>query len=165
MHTRRSIIPLILAFGVFSSCQPAPASLSEKDVSDIKASVDRWVSDFLSNKRDDLGSIITDDIVLMPPNAAPISGRDAAMAYMKGYPPITKFTATKDEVVGQGDLAYVRGSYSIDVTLPDKSTSHDQGTFLETHRKQSDGTWRYSRLMWHSAEPVPAPAQASAKKR
>jgi len=143
---------------------PAPATLSEKDVADIKGMVDRWAGDFVANKRDDLANIITADMILLPPNAAPLVGRDAAMAYIKGYPPITRFTATADEVVGHGDLAYVRGTYSIDLVLPDKTTAHDQGTYLEIHRKQADGSWPYSRLSWHSSEPVPVVAPAEVKK-
>lgn len=72
------------------------------------------------------------------------------------------FTATKDEVVGRGDLAYVRGTYAIDALLPDKTPVHENGTFLEIHRKQADGTRPYTRLIWHSTEP--APASAAAKK-
>ena len=164
MHTRRSVVPSLFLLAALSGCQPAPQSLSEKDVSDIKAVVDRWRDDFLTNKRDDVTNIITFDMVLLPPNSAPLVGHDASMAYLKAYPPITKFTVTKDEVVGAGDVAYVRGTYSIDVTMPDKRPAHEQGTYIEVHRKQKDGAWPYSRLIWHSSEPAPAPAPVSAKK-
>jgi ketosteroid isomerase-like protein len=46
------------------------------------------------------------------------------MTYMKAYPTITKFTVTKDDIAGNGDVAYVRGPYSIDVTMPDSSHGH-----------------------------------------
>ena len=165
MHTwRHSGIPALFIVAALVACAPAPANISEKDVSDIKGVVDRWADDFVANKRDDLANVITADVVLMPPNAAPLVGHDAAMAYMKAYPTITKFIVTKDEVVGHGDLAYVRGTYSIDLVLPDKTAAHDQGTYLEIHRKQTDGTWPYSRLSWHSTEPVPAAAPAALKK-
>jgi ketosteroid isomerase-like protein len=164
MRTRRNVVLGVFLLGALSACQPAAAVLSEKDVSDIKGTVDRWVNDFLTNKRDDVANIITADMVLLPPNTAAIVGHDGALAYLKAYPPITKFTVTKDEVVGQSDLAYVRGTYSIDVTLPDKNAAHEQGTYLEVHRKQKDGTWPYSRLIWHSSEPLPAPAPTPAKK-
>src|SRR5436190_6961913 len=114
MHTsRRSGITALFLVAALVGCAPAPANLSEKDVGDIKGMIDRWADDFVANKRDDLANIITADMVLLPPNAAPLVGHDAAMAYMKAYPTITKFVATKDEVVGHGDLAYVRGTYSI----------------------------------------------------
>jgi ketosteroid isomerase-like protein len=164
MNTPRRVVPALFLLGALTACQPAPADLSDKDVTDIKAMVDRWVGDFATNKRDDVASIITADMVLLPPNTAPLVGHDAAMGYLKAYPPITKFTATKDEVVGHGDLAYVRGSYSIDVTLPDKSAMHEDGTYIDIHRKQKDGTWPYSRLIWHSSNPMPAPAPAKKKK-
>jgi ketosteroid isomerase-like protein len=157
-------MPTLSLVAVLGACAPAPATLSEKDVADIKGMVTRWTDDFVANKRDDLANIITADMVLLPPNAGPLVGRDAAMAYIRTYPTITGFTATADEVVGLGDLAYVRGTYSIDLVLPDKTTAHDQGTYLEIHRKQADGTWPYSRLSWHSSQPAPATAPAEAKK-
>src|ERR1051325_6052518 len=167
MFKRRSVVPTLLLLGALVGCQPAappaPAALSDKDVSDIKAVTDRWVNDFLTNKRDDLANILTADMILLPPNMGPQVGRDASMAYLKSYPTITKFTVTKDEVTGVGDLAYLRGTYSIDVTMPDKSTAHENGTAIEIHRKQADGSWPYSRLIWHSSEPLPTAAPAPKK--
>ena len=160
MHMRRSVVSGLFLLGSLSGCQPAPATFSEKEVTDVKAVVDRWVNDFLTNKRDDVANIITADMVLLPPNAAPLVGHDAAMAYLKAYPPITKLTVTKDEVVGHGDVAYVRGTYAIDVMLPGTGAAHEQGTYLQIHRKQTDGTWPYSRLTWHSSEPLPPAAPA-----
>ena len=165
MHRTRSIVPALLLVALAACSPAAPAKLSEQDVTDIKASVDRWVDDFLTNKKDDLTNLITDDMVLLPPNSAPMVGREASMNYMKAYPTITKFTATKDEVDGVGDVAYVRGTYSIDATLPDSTSIHDEGTYLEVHRKQADGSWRYSRLSWHSSQPLPAPAPAAGAKK
>ena len=163
MHTRRSLLSGLFLLASLSACQPAPATLSEKDVTDIKAVVDRWVDDFVTNKRDDVANIITADMVLLPPNSGPVVGHDAAMAYLKAYPPITKFTATKDEVVGHGDVAYVRGTYAIEVMLPETGAAKEQGTYLEIHRRQQDGTWPYSRLTWHSSEPLPPAAPAPAQ--
>ena len=160
MCTRRNVVTALFLLGVFSACQPTLENLSEKDAGDIKTVIDRWVDDFLTNKRDDVANIITADMVLLPANAAPLVGRDAAMAYLKAYPPITKFVVTKDEVVGHGDVAYVRGTYAIDVMLPGTGAAHEQGTYLEIHRKQKDGTWSYSRLIWHSSEPLPPGAPA-----
>lgn len=131
------------------------AALSDKDVNDIKAMIDRWVEDALS-KRDDFANILASDMILQPPNAAPILGHDASVAYLKAYPTITKFTVTKDEVVGRGDLAYARGTYVIEALLPDKTPVHENGTYLEIHRKQADGSWPYTRVIWHSTEPLPS---------
>jgi ketosteroid isomerase-like protein len=149
----------MLLLAMLTGCASAPAAaadLSDKDVADIKASIDRWRTDFVDNKRDDLANIISADMVLMPPNGQPVTGKDAAMTYMKAYPTITKFDAAADEVTGHGDLAYARGTYSINLTLPDKTAAHEQGSFTEVHRKQADGSWLYTRLIWHSNDPVAA---------
>jgi ketosteroid isomerase-like protein len=162
MHTRCSLLSELILLGLLSACQPPPATLSEKDVTDINAVVDRWVNDFVTNTRDDVANIITADMVLLPPNTGPVVGHDAAMAYLKAYPSITKFTVTKDEVVGHGDVAYVRGTYAIDVMLPETGAAHEQGTYLAIHRRQQDGGWPYSRLTWHSSEPLPPAAPTPA---
>lgn len=161
MRTRPNLPAALFLLGTLAACQsapaPAPAGLSEKDVSDIKATVDRWVNDFVTNQRDSVANLMTADLVMLPPNTKPLEGRDAAMGYLKAYPPIAQFTVTTAEVVGLGDLAYVRGTYSIDVTLP-AGPAHEEGTFLEIHRKQSDGSWPYARLIWHATAPPAAPA-------
>ena len=69
-------------------------------------------------------------------------------------PRLTGFTANAEEVSGHGDLAYVRGTYELKMVMPDRSATTDRGTFLEIHRRRSDGTWPYTRVMFHSTEPV-----------
>ena len=162
MRTRRNVaLGMIVFFAAIGSCTaPAPpsAELTAKDVADIKAVIERWRIAFVENKRDDLANVITADVVLMPPNVQPFVGKDAAMGYMKAFPAITRFDVTTDEVIGRGDVAYVRGTYSLDLTLADSTKAHDQGSFLEIHHKQADGSWPYTRLIWHSNDPVPAAA-------
>ena len=54
------------------------------------------------------------------------------MAYMKAYPPITTFTATKDEVVGRGDLEAV---FTTELALV--TTATGTGSREEVRRKQA----------------------------
>ncbi|HKS07294.1 MAG TPA: DUF4440 domain-containing protein [Gemmatimonadaceae bacterium] len=163
MHTRRSAVPALVLLAALTACQPAPQAISEKDVADLGAVIDRWI-DGVINNRDSLANIIASDVIMMPPNQAPIVGHEAVMAYLKAYPTVTKFTANKQEVTGNGDLAYVRGTYAIDVKLPDNTAVHEDGTFLEVHRKQADGSWPYTRLIYHSTTPLPAPAPPPTRK-
>jgi ketosteroid isomerase-like protein len=77
----------------------------------------------------------------------------------QSYPKITSFTVDAVEIVGRGDLAYATGKFKIGLTMPDGSAGSDQGSFIEIHRKQADGAWPYTRLMWHSDNPVAVPAK------
>jgi hypothetical protein len=66
-------MPALSLIAALVACAPAPApaDLTEKDVADIKGMVDRWTAALAANKRDDLANVITTDMVLLPPNAAP----------------------------------------------------------------------------------------------
>lgn len=161
---RRNSLTIVFTLGVLlAACQPAASELSEADVTAIKAKTDRYVAAALASDWDVAGKELSSDIVFLPPNAAPVVGHDAAMTYLRNYPKITGFTVNVDEVRGRGDLAYARGTYMISVELPDKSAATENGAFLETHRKQADGTWRYAHIMWHSMSPPPAPPAATKK--
>jgi ketosteroid isomerase-like protein len=136
----------------------ASRGLSNKDVTAVRESMDAYVRTSLAADWDGWGRLLLSDVVAMPPNHAPLIGREAVVAYAKTYPKLTKFTVTADEITGRGDLAYARGRYSITVLTPDGKSSTDKGSFLDIHQRQSDGTWPYARTIWHSDAPLPEPA-------
>ena len=55
------------------------------------------------------------------------------------------------EIEGRGDLAYVRGTYTMTLH-PDGAPEpvEDAGKYLEIRRKQSDGSWLYVADMFNS---------------
>ncbi|MFI5311007.1 MAG: YybH family protein [Gemmatimonadales bacterium] len=163
-HHAKTVVTIAL-LAVTAGCQSAPASteLSDADVTAVKSQIDRWAKAALAADWTAGLKELTNDAVWLPPNAAPLVGHDALLAWLNSYPKITRFDHTVDEVVGHGDLAYARGTYDIDVTLPDKTTATEKGSFLEIHRKQADGTWRYTRVSHHPSSPPPAPAAAAKK--
>jgi len=79
---------------------------------------------------------------MLPPNQPAVSGRDAVLAWMKAYPPITAFDAGVDEVGGAGDVAYVWGHYMLTIMPPGaKAAVADTGKFVTVNRRQADGSW------------------------
>jgi ketosteroid isomerase-like protein len=130
------------------------ASFSDADAAAIRSQIDTYAKTALAADWDAWGQTLAPDVIALPPNSPPIIGRDAAIAYARTYPKLTRLVETVDEVVGEGNLAYARGRYSLAVMLADGSTVTDDGSFLRVHRRASDGSWPHIRWMWHSAAPI-----------
>ena len=96
------------------------------------------------------------DAVFMPPNMDAVTGADSIGAWMAAYPAISNVKFAIQDLDGSGDIAYVRGTYEMDITPPGATVAtHDKGKYLEVYKKQSDGTWKVIRDMFNSDLPVP----------
>lgn len=145
---------------ILTACGSATADLSQADKDAVKAQIEKYRQAALAADWDTWGNTLASDVIVSPPNMQRLTGRAAAVAWVKTFPKLTGFTANVEEVSGHGDLAYDHGTYELKMVMPDGSAATDRGTFLEVHRRQSDGTWPYTRLMFHSTEPLPAAAPA-----
>jgi uncharacterized protein (TIGR02246 family) len=106
---------------------------------------------------DAIVSLITADVVMMPPGAPPVRGVDAVRATFDGVFAAVALheTWTSEELViaGAGELAYDWSSYVVTITPRgegEPSTELGQNFFVA--RRQQDGTWKYSRLIWNRDE-------------
>jgi ketosteroid isomerase-like protein len=55
------------------------------------------------------------------------------------------------EVAGTGDLAYVRGTYSLSMEVPGVTQPVRQdGKLLQIYARQQDGTWLLARDIWNA---------------
>ena len=134
--------------------------LTQAEVNVVRAQIDKYVEAVLAADWDAWANTLAPTVSVSPPNVGPITGREAAIAWLKTFPKIVRFTVDVDEVSGHGEVAYARGTYGLHMTLPDGSPVTDRGAFLEIHQRQADGTWPYTHLMFHSTEPIPAAATA-----
>lgn len=169
MH-RLSWLPLAVVGTVsLVACAAKPpssdaAAFSAQDSAAVAASAELWRTSSLARDWDKFGSTISSDVVMFPPNSPPTVGHEASMAYIKAFPTITKFEINVDELTGKQDMAYDRGHFTLTAKLPDGKEINDQGSFMSVFRRQADGSWKHSRVMWHSDLPMPAPAPAPAKR-
>jgi uncharacterized protein (TIGR02246 family) len=130
--------------------------LSPSDETALKAVLEKYRTGWLSGNIDAVRSSFTEDAVLMPHHGIPpVVGMVAINEFW--FPAsstktkITKFTQTLDEVSGEGALAYVRGKSEVAWTVEDHGKLQrwrNAGNFLAIFRKQDDGKWLISRLMW-----------------
>ena len=116
--------------------------LPTHDVDAIRAAIARDADAVRRGDWDMVIHLFTPDAVRFPPNQPPVRGRTAMRAWLDTSPPIAAFSITADEIVGAGDVAFVRGAYAmtLDVTPPVSDSGHYMGLI----RKQPDGAWLWS---------------------
>jgi ketosteroid isomerase-like protein len=83
--------------------------------------------------------------VVMPPNVEPLDTPEKLRAFVNNFPKVEAFRISTIEIDGRTDLAFERGRYSMTV-----GGAADQGSHLTLWRKQSDGSWKIFRDIWHS---------------
>ncbi len=131
----------------------ATPPISDKDIAAIRATMDPWTEACIAADWDRVLSMCTDDIVFLPPDAPIAEGSGAVKAYLETYPDIKKFTATFTHIEGSRDLASARGSVAITAEAEGTEMSIS-GKFVDTFRKQPDGTWLYTSVIWNHDHPA-----------
>ena len=143
-----------------AACQPAatPAGLAEADRMAIQKATEDAQAHFNAQPADfraHANGFYTTDAVFMPPNLAEIKGSDNIGNWMASYPSISNTKFTIVDLDGSGDVAFVHGTYEMDVTPPGMTVAmHDRGKYLEAWKKQPDGSWRVVRDIFNSDLPV-----------
>lgn len=103
-------------------------------------------------------ALYTQDAVVLRPHGAAVEGRDAIAKWLSALPPISNGKGEGVEVMGYGDLGYLRGTYAMTFSLPGLPMPIDEkGKFLMICRKQSDGSWKITREIYNSDLPLPFP--------
>ena len=140
-----------------STTHPTDASVATAEAT-IRAGTTTWNDAYNAGEVDKILALYADDTVVMPPNVAAISGREALRAYL------TKDIASsraaglvpKDggSTVGvSGDLAWHAGSSSV-VDATGKTV--ETGSYVEVWRR-TDGHWLMVRDIWNDDAPPSAP--------
>ena len=158
-----------MSLGLFALCavtacaakSDSSAAFTPQDSAAIAAEAEKWRTTSLSRDFDQFATTLASDAVMYPPNTAPTVGKEASMAYIRSYPTITKFDITMSETGGHGDVGFDRGDFTLTAKLPDGTEINDQGSFMSVFRRQSDGSWKHSRVMWHSNLPAPTAPPAT----
>lgn len=131
-------------------------SLSIEDKNALRSFMDRWAETEMANDLEAMANRWTDDAIFMPPNHEVLEGRPAILDWLKSMKfDVKDVTIDLHEVVGYGDLAYLRGSYSETFTSREfVEPTAERGKFLGVVRKQPDGTWLASHWTWNADLPI-----------
>lgn len=123
----------------------------------------QWSAAAAAKDLDKTVSYYSDDAIVMPPNAASATTKEAirsAWQEMLARPGAgISWKATKVEVAKAGDLAYVSGTYEDTMTDASGQPVKDHGKYVEIFKKQADGTWKVVADIWNSDLPASAPAE------
>ncbi|UCC71597.1 MAG: DUF4440 domain-containing protein [Gemmatimonadota bacterium] len=158
MKTRYVLLAALALALAGTACQPAaqaPAGLSDEDVAAIGESIGSFRDAVLAGDWAGASQLFAAEAVWMPPNAPLIEGPDAIRAAFEAdAATYTAFTNTPTEIVGSGDVAYARGTYTLTVAGMAEPIS-DSGKYLAIFRKQADGSWLAALDIWNSDLPLP----------
>lgn len=158
MVARASLLLLILAGLGLSACAgPEPQEADPlADVSALNELRDRELQAIMAGDVEALLSWRTLDVVSMPPGAAPVRGREAVEDFFVGMFAQVRIreTATSEEVVIDGDLAYDRGTFTGTAEpLAGGEPRLLDGKYVWIARRDADGAWRYAVQMWSYNQP------------
>jgi ketosteroid isomerase-like protein len=148
-------VPILTTLSLaVAACQAGIAPLSDEDVASIRAVHDSWHEHIVAGNWSAVVELYTEDVVVMPPNEAAIQGRANLLAWMEAYPEILEANLSIQEIDGYGDIAYVRGTYAMTVSIGGMEV-RDTGKYVEIRRKQGDGSWPLAVDIFNSDLPAP----------
>jgi ketosteroid isomerase-like protein len=155
MQLRRFIIGAALLV-VSAACGGVQrAALPAESVRDIRAVDSAYVAAWL---RDDTAAVmatLASDAVMMPAGHHSLTTPEAIRGFWwpndGSHTRLLAFVRRIDELSGEGDIAYVRGSDSLAFIYEKDSVRVQQQSrsmTLGVLRRGADGRWRISRMMW-----------------
>jgi len=128
-----------------------------------RAAIDKGHESFVAAMRasdcDAMLRVVADDAVFTPPNAPNAVGKEAIRSWCQGAFAQAKSSAvtiSERQVTVAGDWAIEHGKF--DWTLRPVAggdSLRDRGNFLAIWRRQPDGSWKASRDIWNSLQPLP----------
>jgi len=158
MFTHKALVVCALLALTSTACQP-PAqeagTLSEEDIGAIEGIIQQYVQAMLAKDLNAWTDLWTEDAVMMPPNSPALEGREAIIQDLMAGPAPTEFVLDVLDIDGAGDVAYVRGTYSITMTVAGvPEPVRDEGKYLSILMRQPDATWLFSVDTWNSDLPL-----------
>lgn len=104
------------------------------------------------------GQVAVADVVVMPPGASPVAGRDATVAAMQGF--FANFELRIDYAAApvevHGDMAIDHGTFTQTITAknavaqdPAAAPLKGSGSYLWIYRRSPDGQWLQTHAIWN----------------
>ncbi len=154
---RRVILPLILF--VFSGCQPGADPLTDEDMTALRELGQSYVRGFSAGDAGGVAAVYAEGAVELPPNFPARDGvaaiRSAYEAYFAAGAETVAFAMVAAEIDGFDGLAFDRGTWSWSGREAAGTELVTQtGKYLSIARRQEDGSWRYTAMIWNSDAPL-----------
>jgi ketosteroid isomerase-like protein len=142
-----------------SYAQPAPQSVTEADRQAISAVREAELAAFSTGDVEKLLTLLTDDVVSMPPGEPTVVGKEAARGWVqrthKQFKVEGRYTSTADLTV-IGDWAFERMAFRLKLTPVEGGAPVEEvGKGLHVYRREAGGAWKIAQDIWNSDEPAP----------
>ena len=152
---RNTTLPVLAVLAVsVAACAGGAASLSDADIAANEEVGESWVAAANADDWGGVAALYTEDAVLMPPNGPLVQGRAAIEAFLVAFPPASGWTLNAVEIDGRGDLAFVRGTFSMMIEMEGMAAVRETGKYIEIRRKQADGSWLLATDIFNSDTPL-----------
>jgi len=147
---------VVLPFLFTAACSVAPASDPAADRRAIAAVTAQFQAAENAGNVEQMLPLFADDMIIMSPNAPAFSGSDRIEAATRAF--YDAFTVqieyTSEEIAVFGDWGFDRGTERFTMTPKSGGAPISvNGKYLWIYRRQSDGSWKQSRVMWNSSDP------------
>ncbi len=139
-------LPAVLGLLVCACSEARPAAEPGARQA-IEAAVNRYVAASNEGDADALAQLYTEDAVLLPPDHAPVLGREAIQDFWRqGTDSGLQVRTIRVEV--DGGVGYLIGMYTLPRTNQEPA---DSGKYVMCLRRQRDGSWKLAADIWNSS--------------
>jgi ketosteroid isomerase-like protein len=166
MKTRPSFLfgcIALLSFTFVGTASTADTKI-EQAIRDLDV---QWAKTVEAKDLDKSVSYYSDDAIVLPPNAAIATTKDAIRNIWKDLLAtpglVFRWKTTKVEVSKSGDMAYASGTYELTMNDASGKPVNERGKYVEIWKKQADGKWKCGVDIWNSDLPASPAAPAETK--
>jgi len=153
-HLRVAAFCVAVLMGAAGCQSPASPGLTTDDATALRAALNAHLAAANGGDAARWAALYTEDAVMMPPNGRAVQGRSAIQSWLATLPRITDAQGIALEVEGAGGMAYVRGTYSMRLTIPGVPAPISQeGKLLQIYARQPTGSWLLARDIWNGDSP------------
>jgi uncharacterized protein (TIGR02246 family) len=148
MTVRPELGPVLgLLAACLAGCAGSSGTLDSASRGAIEATVDRYVAASNDGDAEALTDLYADDAVLLPPDHAPIHGREAIGEFWRQGTDVGLEVSTLRLEVN-GNLAYLVGKYHLPGTEQEEA---DSGQYVFCLKRQGDGRWKLTADIWNGS--------------
>jgi ketosteroid isomerase-like protein len=131
--------------------------LTDEDISAIRIMEARHRDQAANREFDAMSEDIAEDFIVWAPNQPEVAGKSQLREWQRAWEggSFDTYELVVEEIIGCGDLAFVKGSYSMGFT-PEGGTESisDSGRWIHLLRKTPEGNWVVIRDMFNSERPL-----------
>lgn len=149
---KTGILPILLCCFWFTNTTTLyAAELDPAEIQGIRDASRAYASAWLSNNAENVMATLVSEPVLSPSGLDYREGQQAARDFW--FPAdspatiVTRFDTEELEIDGSGDLAFVRGTFTLAFDY-DGESYENSGKYVSILRKQADGNWLITHHMW-----------------